>query len=990
MTHNPFRNETGGQIDRNSPVEFEFNGRIYAGYDGDTLASALLANGVFLTARSFKYHRPRGVMGAGVEEPSCLVELLGADAGGNHAATTVRLRPGLRAKSVNCWPSPNFDLMSINQLFARFLPAGFYYKTFMWPNWHLFEPSIRRAAGLAAAPDDQIPDQHFETRYWYGDVLVVGGGPCGLLAALIASRSGARVMIVDDHPHPGGYLRASQTEIDGKPAMEWVAAVIAELDANPEVTRLQDATAWGYRESNLLMITERSPAESHVFQRGWKARAGQVILATGAIERTLVFTNNDLPGIMLASAVQTYLHEFGVIPGRRAMIFANNSSAYALAHDLLAHDLQAHDPQAAGTVIAGIIDSRPADAIGAEKDGLEIPIYAAHQITAAHGGKHLRALSIRAEDGSIKRVDCDLLAVSGGWNPAVHLFSQARGTLAYDDELASFVPDKAAQRLACVGAAAGKMNLASALADTVSTITASLGEDGFEIPAFTMPISAASPDYHLHPLWHVDGMKPGDKAFVDIQNDVTLDDIGLAMREGFDTVEHVKRYTTAGMGIDQGKTGNVNVIGNIAEASAKSPGDIGTTTFRSPFTPVDFGSIAGHRNGATVLPFRHTPITQWNRDQGAVMYEAGARWQRPGYFPIEGGDMQDAINAEAEAVRNGVGVYDGSPLGKFDISGRDAAAFIDLLYTNDFGDLEIGMGRYGIMLTDDGMILDDGVTFKLADNHYLMSTSTGFADLVYRHMDYLLQVECPGWQVWITPITSQWCNATICGPKARDVVEALGTSIDISNEAFPFMAMRDGIVADMPARICRVSFTGEVSFEINVWPRHAEAMWRRIMEIGAPFGIMPVGSETSHVLRVEKGFLSLGHEVDATADPYDLGMGWIMSRTKTHAIGRRSVDIRRSSGKPRRELVGLIPETNGELVPEGAPITPNGERVASEGFVSACVWSVVNKQVIALGLLTNGRARIGETIIIRDQERMIKAVVTKPCFHDPEGARLRG
>jgi sarcosine oxidase subunit alpha len=980
MTQPLFRHPTCGRIDRSKRVDFEFNGKVYSGYEGDTLASALLANGVFLTARSFKYHRPRGIMGAGVEEPSCFVELLGENAAGNHAATIVRLRPGLAAKSVNCWPSPNFDLLSINQLFARFLPAGFYYKTFMWPNWHLFEPSIRRAAGLAAAPDDRIPDQHFETRYWYGDILIVGGGLCGLMAALIGSRSGARVMIVDDSSHPGGYLRKSQTQINGKSAMDWVAAVSAELDANPEVTHLQESTVWGYRESNLLMITERNPSEAHVFQRGWKARARHVIVATGAIERNLVFTNNDRPGIMLASAVQAYLNEFGVIPGHSPLIFTNNSSAYQLAHEL----------KAAGTKVAGIIDSRPADTIGTEKDGLEVPLYAAHQILTTHGGKHVNAVTIRGVDGTTTRFDCDLLAISGGWNPTIHLFSQSRGTLAFDDDLASFVPDKAMQKLACVGAAAGMMNMASAIAGTVTAIKAIINECGFDSPAFTMPNLTPSPDYHLQPLWHVDGMKPGDKAFVDVQNDVTLDDIGLAMREGFDTVEHVKRYTTAGMGIDQGKIGNVNVIGNIAEGSNKQLKDIGTTTFRSPFTPIDFGSIAGQRNGSVVLPFRHTPITQWNRDQGAVMYEAGARWQRPGYFPIEGGDMQDAINAEAEAVRYGVGVYDGSPLGKFDISGRDATAFIDLLYTNDFSNLEIGMGRYGIMLSDDGMILDDGVTFKLAENHYLMSTSTGFADLVFRHMEFLLQVECPNWQVWITPVTSQWCNATICGPKARDVLAALGTSVDISNEAFPFMAMRNGTVAGTPTRICRVSFTGEVSFEINVWPRHARDMWLRIIEAGAPFGIVPVGSETSHVLRVEKGFLSLGHEVDGTADPYDLGMGWIMSLTKTHAIGRRSVDIRRSSGKPRRELVGLIPDSGGELVPEGAPITPNGNRVASEGFVSACVWSVVNKQVIALGLLTDGRARIGQTVIIRDQDRTIKAVVTKPCFHDPQGQRLRG
>ncbi len=980
MTSSPLRFQTGGHINRDKPIEFEFNGKIYTGFDGDTLASALLANGIFLTARSFKYHRPRGVMGAGVEEPSCLVELLGVHAAGNHAATKVELRTGLRAKSVNCWPSPNFDLLSINQFFSRLLPAGFYYKTFMWPNWHLFETSIRRAAGLAAAPDERIPDHRYETRWWYGDVIVVGAGPCGLLAAMMASRSGARVMIVDDHREAGGHLRASRMIINGNPALDWVAAIVEELDANPEVTRLQDAIAWGYRESNQLMITERNPLEDHVFQRGWKARANRVILATGAIERNLIFANNDRPGVMLASAVQRYANEYAVMPGRRAVIFTNNSSAYELAHDL----------RSLGIDVAGIVDSRPSSAIGVEQQGLDMPLFAEHQVMTAHGGKKVQAVTIRDKNGVTTRLNCDLLALSGGWNPAVHLFSQSRGTLAYDADLASFVPDKPSQQVICVGAAAGQMNLAFAIVETAALTSSCLQNQGFTVAAVATPELSTITDYNIHPLWKVDGLRPGDKAFIDIQNDVTLDDIGLAMREGFDTVEHVKRYTTAGMGIDQGKIGNVNVIGNMAEASNKTPGEIGTTTFRSPFTPVDFGSIAGQRSGEVVLPFRHTPITKWNKAQGAVMYEAGARWQRPGYFPVAGETMQNAINREAEAVRYGVGVYDGSPLGKFDISGRDAAAFIDLLYTNDFSDLEIGMGRYGIMLSEDGMILDDGVTFKLAENHYFMSTSTGYADLVFRHMEYILQVERPSWQVWITPITSQWCNATICGPKARDVLVALGTSVDISAEAFPFMALREGIVADMPARICRVSFTGEVSFEINVWPRHAEAMWHRIMEAGAPLGILPIGSETSHVLRVEKGFLSLGHEVDGTVDPFDLGMGWIMSRTKMHAIGRRSVDIRRESGKPRRELIGLLPDSNGELIPEGAPITPNGDRVASEGFVSACVWSVVKQRVIALGLLLNGRARIGQTVFIRDREKTIKAIVTKPCFHDPQGHRLRG
>ena len=980
MTGGSPRLESGGRIRRGKPLEFTFNGRAYRGYAGDTLASALLANGVRLSARSFKYHRPRGIMGAGTEEPSCLVELLGDDASGNQPATTVPLRQGLEARSVNCWPSPGFDLMAVNQLFARLLPAGFYYKTFMWPDWRLFEPSIRRAAGLAAPPDGRIPERHFETRHWHGDMLVVGAGPCGLLAALTASRSGARVMLVDDAPAAGGLLNSAERAVDGAPGHEWAAAAAAELAANPEVTHLQNSTAWAYREDNLVLAVERDPAPAHVFQRGWKARARQVVLATGAIERPLVFPDNDRPGVMLAGAVRRYVNEFAVLPGREAVVFTNNSGAYGAARAMAAR----------GIAVAGIVDSRPPDAIGPEAEGLDIPVHAGHQVCAVHGRRRVRGVTVRPEAGGGTRIACDLLAVSGGWNPAVHLFSQARGTLDYDEGLAAFVPGKAAQAVACVGAAAGWMDLAPALKRTASTVGKLLSGLGFKPRAGPPPKTDPAPSYGIVPLWHVDGMRPGQKAFVDVQNDVTVDDVGLAMREGFEAVEHVKRYTTAGMGVDQGKTGNINVIGAMARISGRPPADIGTTTFRSPYAPVEFGAVAGQRAGPVVLPYRHTPITEWNKAKGAVMYEAGARWRRPGFFPEPGGTMQDAINAEAGAVRSGVGVYDGSPLGKFDIAGRDAEAFIELLYTNDFATLETGMGRYWLMLTEDGMILDDGVTFKLAGNHYLMSSSTGNADLVHRHMEHILQAECPGWQVWITPVTAQWSNATVCGPKARELMRALGTSTDLDPAAFPFMALREAEVAGIPSRICRVSFTGEVSYEVNVRSRDALALWEAVMEAGKPLGILPVGSETSHVLRVEKGFLSLGHEVDGTADPYDLGMGWIMSRAKTHSIGRRSVDIRRKPGLPRRELVGLVPDSGGALVSEGAPVTPRGGRVASEGFVSACVWSVVNEKPVALGMLRNGRARIGETVFIRDRESVVEARVAEPCFHDPEGERLRG
>ena len=505
-----------------------------------------------------------------------------------------------------------------------------------------------------------------------------------------------------------------------------------------------------------------------------------------------------------------------------------------------------------------------------------------------------------------------------------------------------------------------------------------------------VPTSSDKTDYHIESLWHVD-LSPelAARSFIDIQNDVTLADVHLAIREGFGAVEHVKRYTTAGMGIDQGKTGNLNVIGAIANASGATFDEIGTTTFRSPYVPIEFGAMTGIREGSVYLPYRHTPITQWNKDKAACMYEAGARWRRPGYYPIAGESFQQTVNRESKAVRENVAVYDGSPLGKYIIKGADALKFIDMLYTNSFANLEIGMGRYGIMLSEDGIILDDGVTFKLAENHYFMSTSTGHADTVNQHMDFFRQTHRPDWQVSITTVTTQWANATICGPKAREMMQALDTDIDLSADAFPFMAMREATVAGIPARVCRVSFTGELSFEINVWARHSQQLWDKIIETGREFDLTPIGSEANHVLRVEKGFLSLGHEADGTADPYDLGMAWIMSKNKSDYIGKKAVEIRRSGNTRRRQLVGLLFDDPDRLIDENAPITPGGRRQASEGFVTACVWSVVQNRVIALALLEDGRSRYGETVYIRMKDDVVTAEVTAPCFYDPKGQLLR-
>jgi sarcosine oxidase subunit alpha len=952
---------TGGRINRRRRLAFTFNGDHFTGFEGDTLASALLANGVRLTARSFKYHRPRGIFGAGVEEPATLVELLGEDASGNRPVTTVPLSEGLRAKSINCWPSPEFDLGAVTQLIARFIPAGFYYKTFKWPDWRLFEPGIRRAAGLAAAPAQEPKDGHFESRNAHADVLIAGAGPAGLRAALTAGRAGKRVFLADEGTEAGGSLLSHNETIDGKPAMEWVTETVAELAAMPNVTHLQNSTVWAYREHNLLCVNERAPDHPSLLERNWRVRAKEVIIATGAIERALVFANNDRPGVMLASAIQTYVNRYAVLPGQRTVFFTNNDSAYRAAADFAA----------AGGEVAAIIDSRAMVSDTVLAQVRTIKVHLGSVITEVIGYKHVKAVVIQKRDGGFgPTVPCDLLGCSGGWSPTVHLFSQSRGTLKFNESLSAFLPDTPAQNCTCVGAAAGIFSLAEVLRS---------GNEG--------PVTDHTA-YTIEPLWRVESTAKG-KAFLDLQNDVTVDDVHLADREGYSNVEHVKRYTTGGMGIDQGKTGNINIIGTLALQQGTALPDIGTTTFRAPYTPVSFGAIKGLREGSVVLPYRHTPITAWNIAQGGIMYESGARWRRPGYFPRDGESFQDTVNRESLTVRNGVGVYDGSPLGKFELKGRDVGAFLDLIYTNIMSTLAPGNGRYGMMLSEDGLILDDGVAFRLDHNRWLISTSTGHADAINQHMEKILQFDRPDWQVMITPVTSQWTNATVCGPKARDVLHALGTDIDLAPEAFPFMSVREGTVADLPVRVVRVSFTGELSFEVNTAPRHLPILWERIIKVGKAFDIAPIGSEANHVLRVEKGFLSLGHEVDSTVDAYDLGMGWILSKKKPDYIGKRSVALRRAGQTTRRELVGLLPDNPNDMIPEGAPMTPGGRTEATEGFVTACVWSVALNRVIALGLLENGQTRHGQTAHVRLKDRVIPVQITKPVFYDPNGERLR-
>jgi len=609
-------------------------------------------------------------------------------------------------------------------------------------------------------------------------------------------------------------------------------------------------------------------------------------------------------------------------------------------------------------------------------------------------GRRVRAAMVgpRDDDGSTQRmIGCDLVCVSGGWNPCVHLFSQSRGSIRYADDIAAFVPAKPQQATHSAGSANGMMTLQDCLADGVRAGDNALAGIGLQSPARAsvhLP-HCDSQNYHIDAYWSSTSGERRAKAFVDLAGDVTGGDLKLTLREGFGEIEHLKRYTTTGMGLDQGKTANVNAIGIIAQHLACHPSEVGTTTFRAPYSPIEFGAIAGSQSGAVVLPYRHTPMTDWHKSRGAVMYEAGARWQRPGYYPQSREAMDDAIRRECRAVRQAVGIYDGSPLGKFILQGADVLHLINLIYTNDFSHLQIGQGRYGLMLNEEGLIFDDGVTFRLTEDRYLLTCSTGGAPAVERKIDKLIHVECPELNVLMTTVTANWANATVCGPLARQMLEQADSDIDWSLEQFPFMHMQQGMIADIPATVFRVSFTGELSFEINVPARFGLRLWEYLMALGEPWNICPIGSEANHVLRVEKGFLSLAHEVDGTVDPVDLGMNWIVSRKKIDFVGQRAMQIRRKNQVRRQELVGLLPQDRNVQIAEGAPIAAGRRQSHSEGFVSACVWSDVAERTIALGLLENGRARMGETVLVWEGEKSIAAVVSKPVFYDAGGARLR-
>lgn len=987
---------TGGRIDRRRAINFSFNGRAYQGLAGDTLASALLANGVSLVARSWKYHRPRGILSAGVEEPNALVQLFdGARTVPNARMTEVALVEGLSARSIHASPSIEFDTGVVNGWFSRLIPAGFYYKTFMASQaaWHFFEKRIRASSGLGSSPAEGDPDR-YEKRYAHCDVLVVGMGIAGLTAALAAGRSGARVMVCDEQSEPGGWLLSSDELVDQVPAAQWVGRALAELAAMPEVTVLPRTTAFGYQDHDLLTLAERrgdhlAPEQAPVFrERLWRIRAKQVVLATGAHERPLVFGNNDLPGVMLAGAVSTYVRRYAVLPGRQAVVFTNNDAGYDAALAL----------KEAGAAVL-VVDARPAPSgsLSQRAGGAGITILSGHVVTEARGGKRVSGAVVQPIDaegrllGTPRTLACDLLALSGGFSPVIHLQCQAGSKAVWDDARAAFLPGTPVQSERSAGACGGMLSLRQCAQDGLTAGMDAVWALGFTVDA-QAPEVAANDSGELRALWlvpHPRGVSRAPKQFVDLQNDVAASDIHLAVREGFESIEHVKRYTAMGFGTDQGKTGNINGMGIAALALGKTIPQVGTTTFRPNYTPVTFGAVAGLELGDAFDPIRTTAMHEWHVKRGALFEDVG-QWKRPWYYPQNGEDLHAAVRREVLAVRNGVGTLDGSTLGKIDIQGPDASILLNWIYSNAWSKLEIGKCRYGLMLDENGMVFDDGVTVRLAENHYLMHTTSGGAARVLAWMERWLQTEWPHLKIYLTSATDHWSTSIVAGPKSRHVLKKICQDVDFDDAAFPFMSYREGTVAGIKARIMRISFSGERCYEVNVPSGDGLRLWEAIHAAGAEYGITPYGTETMHVLRAEKGYIIIGQDTDGSVTPLDLGMGGLVTKTKD-CLGKRSLAREDTVRPDRKQLVGLLPDDPGFVLPEGAQILneqPTAETAPMVGHVTSSYMSPTLERSIAMALVKGGASRMGERVFVSMQGgRIAAATIANPVFLDPKAER---
>ena len=994
----PFRLNKEGLINRNKKISFTFNGKKLFGYEGDTIASALIANGIHLVGRSFKYHRPRGFFGAGVEEPNAKLQVeFNGHSEPNVNATEMELVEGLSATSQNCWPSVNFDIGAINNFLKMFFPAGFYYKTFMWPKsfWYkIYEPFIRKAAGLGVASIEKDKER-YEHKFEYCDLLVTGSGPSGLASAYAAAKNGAKVILAEDKPRFGGTLLTDDVSIDNLSGKDWAEKIITELKSMPNVTVKNRSQVFGYYDHNMLVMFERvsdhleKKSKFTPRQRLWYIRAKETILSTGSIERPIVFGNNDTPGIFLSAAAKEYMKVYGVLVGKKPLIFTNNDSAYETALEFKKNNVE--------PIILDTREEHSSELIDeAKSKGIDIRF--SHGVIVANGYKKVKSAKIgklnkdKNSFEKIETVDCDCICVSGFWTPSVHLASQSGNKLKYEEKIDAFIPDKKKQHETSVGAANGSFTLEESLKngfENGSNLSAKITDTKTEIaiPNVNEKKYGAHDKFWCMPL----PKNENPKRFVDFQNDVSVSDIEIALREGYRSIEHVKRYTTLGMATDQGRTSNLNGLQLVSNIENKIVPEVGHTTFRPPFTPITIGTIVGREVGMEYMPTRKTPMHEWHEKNNAVFVDAGA-WKRPRYYKQGNETLFEASKREAKNVRENVGICDVTTLGKIDIKGPDAAEFLNRVYTNAWMKLPVGKARYGLMLREDGIVMDDGTTTRISENHYHMTTTTAQAANVLSHLEYYLQIVWPELNVNVVSTTEQWAGAAIAGPKSRDMLSKLYPDLDVSNDALPFMGYREAEFFGVPSRIFRISFSGELAYEINVKSDHGMFMWEKMMEVGKEFGNQPYGTEALSTLRIEMGHVA-GPELDGRTIPSDVSLNGLVSKKKDF-IGKNSLGREAFNVESRQKIVGLIPIDRKSSIPEGSHIVQDQNAKLPNpklGHVSSSCWSVENNNPFSLAIMKDGKNMIGKKFFAVSplKNKSIEVEVISSHYVDPEGKRVR-